>query len=204
MARTDNTHSRVVAGMKVLLPLVALGLLSTVFLISNTVDPSQSVPTAEIDLERRARELGATDPSFAGVTRQGDEIRFEADIVRPDPASPERLIADRITAQFRLDAGTQVDVTARAAEVDQRALTAELQGDVQMTTSTGYVIDTARLISRLDALHVLSPGTVTATGPLGDLTAGRMLLQNAGESEAAELLFSGGVKLIYLPGKVEE
>lgn len=202
MARTDNTHSRVVAGMKILLPLVALGLLSTVFLISNTVDPSKSVPTAQIDLEKRARELGATNPSFAGVTRQGDEIRFKADIVRPDPATPERLTADRVAAQFRLDAGTEVDVTAHAAEFDQRALTAQLHGDVRMITSTGYVIDTARLISRLDALHVLSPGQVTATGPLGDLTAGRMLLHRAAPDGAAELLFSAGVKLVYLPKSV--
>jgi len=204
MARADNTHSRVVAGMKVLLPLAALGLLSTVFLISNTVDPSQSVPTANIDLEKRARELGATDPSFAGVTRQGDEIRFEADIVRPDADAPERLIADRIAAQFRLDGGTEVDITARTAEVDQDALTAELHGEVRMTTSTGYVIDTARLISRLDALHVLSPGKVTATGPLGDLTAGRMLLHNAADGGAAELRFSAGVKLVYQTRNVEE
>ena len=204
MARTDNTHSRVVAGMKVLLPLVALGLLSTVFLISNTVDPSQSVPTADIDLEKRARELGATSPSFAGVTEAGDEIRFEADIVRPDPAAPERLIADRITVQFLLESGTRVDVIARTGAFDQDALKAELQGDVQMTTSTGYVIDSARLISRLETLHVRSPGTVTATGPLGDLTAGRMLLQNARDGGAAELLFSGGVKLIYEPDTVKE
>jgi len=107
-------------------------------------------------------------------------------------------------AQFRLGAGTQVDITARLAEFDQRALTAQLHGDVRMTTSTGYVIDTARLISRLDALHVLSPGTVTATGPLGDLTAGRMLLHNVAASDAAELLFSAGVKLVYQPPSVEE
>ncbi|MEI4233444.1 hypothetical protein [Roseovarius sp. D22-M7] len=206
MAGADNIHSRVVAGMKVLLPLVALGLLSTLFLISNTVDPSQSVSTSDIDLEKRARELGATNPSFAGVTRQGDEIRFDARIVRPDPDTPKRLTADRVEAQFRLDAGTRVDVTARAAEFDQDALTAQLHGDVRMTTSTGYVIETARLISRLDALHVLSPGTVTATGPLGELTAGRMLLHNAARDAvgdgAAELLFSAGVKLVYRPKAV--
>lgn len=204
MARADNTHSRVVAGMKVLLPLVALGLLSTVFLISNTVDPSQSVPTAQVDLEKRARELGATNPSFAGVTRQGDEIRFNADIVRPDLASPERLSAERIAARFRLEAGTEVDINAREAEFDQGALTAQLHGDVRMTTSTGYLIESARLISSLDALHVLSPGRVTATGPLGDLTAGRMLLHNATRDESAELRFSAGVKLVYLPGNVED
>lgn len=202
MVRTDNTHSRIVAGMKILLPLVALGLLSTVFLISRPVDPSQSVPASQIDLQKRARELGATNPSFAGVTRAGDEIRFDADIVRPDPAAPARLTADRIAAQFRLEAGTLVEITANAAEFDQRALSAQMHDDVHITTSTGYVIDTARLISRLDALHVLSPGPVTATGPPGKLTAGRMLLHNAASSGAAELVFSRGVKLIYRPDTV--
>lgn len=204
MVRTDNTHSRIVAGMKILLPLAALGLLSTVFLISNTVDPSQSVPTAQIDLQKRARELGATNPSFAGVTRQGDEIRFEADIVRPDPAAPTRLTADRIAAQFRLEAGTRVEITARSGAFDQRALRARLHDEVRMTTSTGYVIETERLISKLDALHVRSPGTVTATGPPGKLTAGRMLLHNASPGGAAELVFSDGVKLVYRPGAVED
>lgn len=204
MARADNTYSKVVAGMKVLLPLAALGLLSTLFLISNIVDPSDSVPMSQIDLEQRARDLGATNPSFAGVTGQGDEIRFTADIVRPDPETPERLTAERVAAQFRLQAGTRVDITADTADLERREMTAQLGGDVRMTTSTGYVIETDRLISRLDALYALSPGPITATGPLGDLTAGRMVLQNAPQTGAAELHFSAGVKLVYLPQAVEE
>lgn len=206
MARADNTYSRVVAAMKVLLPLIALGLLSTLFLISRTVDPSKSVPVAQGDVEKRAQDMGASNPSFAGVTDTGDEIRFNAGIARPGRDVGGPITAEAVSAQIRLPTGTIVDITARAAEFDQRAMQAQLRGDVQITTSTGYVIDTDRLDMNLDALNATTPDSVTATGPLGDLTAGQMVLRNAnGDGDvngAAELLFTQGVKLIYQPPDV--
>ncbi|WP_297771553.1 LPS export ABC transporter periplasmic protein LptC [uncultured Roseovarius sp.] len=204
MARADNTYSRVVAGMKVLLPLIALGLLSTMFLISRTVDPSKTVPVGEIDLEQRAQDMGATNPSFAGVTAEGDEIRFTADMARPGRENPERLIADEVSAQLRLAAGTVVDITARSAAFEQRALTAQLSGNVHIKTSTGYVIDTEQLDTKLDKLHARTPGPVTASGPLGDFSAQRMVLRNAPESGHPELIFTDGVKLLYQPRDVED
>ena len=202
MARADNTYSRVVAGMKVLLPLLALGLLSTLFLISRTVDPSKSVPVAQADVEKRAQDMGASNPSFAGVTDAGDEILFNAGIARPGRDVDGPITAEAVTAQIRFAAGTIVDITARAAEFDQRAMQAQLRGDVQITTSTGYVIDTDRLDMTLDALNATTPDTVSATGPPGDLTAGQMVLRNANGNGAAELLFTEGVKLIYQPPDV--
>ncbi|MDZ7710184.1 MAG: hypothetical protein U5K36_09035 [Roseovarius sp.] len=199
MARADNTYSQIVAGMKILLPLAALGLLSTLFLISNTVDPSNSVPIAPIDLEQRAQELGVTRPSFAGVSGRGDEIILRADTARPERDMPERLVAERITGEIGLAGGAGLRLRATTARLDQTTMTATLEGAVHVTTTTGYEIDTGRLDMRLDALYAESPGQVTATGPLGDLTAGRMILHEAGDNGDAELLFSGGVKLIYRP-----
>jgi lipopolysaccharide export system protein LptC len=199
MARADNTYSHVVAGMKVLLPLVALGLLSTLFLISQRIDPSAPVPTAPIDLGQRAQDLGVTRPSFAGVTGRGDEIALQADAARPERDAPERLLAERITGEIALVDGAALRLRADTARLDQRTMTATLEGTVHITTTTGYEIETDRLDTRIDALGAESPGPVTATGPLGDLEAGRMVLHEAAESGDAELLFSGGVKLIYRP-----
>jgi lipopolysaccharide export system protein LptC len=204
MARAQNTYSRIVAWIKIILPLSALGLLSTLFLFSRTVDPTLSVPSSQIDLEQRAQDLGATNPRFAGVTREGDEIRFAAEFARPDRTTPEHLIADGVTAQIRLSAGTVIDITSGQAQMQQGQMTASLMGEVQITTSTGYVIDTERLNSRLDEVYAETPGQVTATGPVGALTAGRMLLHNNAESGAPELLFTEGVKLIYQPGEAGE
>ncbi|WP_104018237.1 LPS export ABC transporter periplasmic protein LptC [Roseovarius nitratireducens] len=204
MARADNTYSRIVAGMKILLPLVALGLLSTLFLISNTVDPSGPVPTAPIDLEQRAQNLGVTRPSFAGISGRGDEIKMRADVAWPDPDDTRRLIAERITGEIGLIGGTVLNLSAANARLDQTKMTAMLEGAVHITSTAGYEIDTDRLDTRLDALYAKSPGPVTATGPLGDLDAGHMILREAPGSGDAELVFSGGVKLVYRPNIEKE
>jgi len=204
MARADNTYSRIVAGMKILLPLAALGLLSTLFLISNTVDPSSPVPTAPINLEQRAQDLGVTRPSFAGVSGRGDEITVRADAARPERGAPERLLAERVTGEIALSDGAGLRLRATSAHLDQRSMTAMLEGAVHITTTTGYEIDTDRLETRLDALYAESPGEVSGTGPLGDITAGRMILHEAADSGDAELLFSGGVKLVYRPNIEKE
>jgi len=74
----DNLHSRLVAGMKILLPLAALGMLSTLFLISERFDPGEAVPPAAIELRDRARDEGATNAALAGVTRGGHEVLLRA------------------------------------------------------------------------------------------------------------------------------
>ncbi|WP_300549517.1 LPS export ABC transporter periplasmic protein LptC [Roseovarius sp.] len=204
MARADNTYSRVVAWMKIILPLAALGLLSTVFMISRTVDPTQSIPISQIDIEQRAQDMGATRPSFAGVTKQGDEIRFAADSARPERGAPEILLAEGVHARMALAAGTVVDITSSRANMNQNDLTATLDGEVQITTSSGYLVDTDRLTTRLDAIYAESPGQVTAVGSIGHIDAGRMLLRNNSASNEPELLFTGGVKLIYRPDNAKE
>lgn len=199
MARADNTYSRIVAGMKILLPLAALGLLSTLFLISRTIDPSKSVQLSEIDLEKRAQEMGVTSPSFAGVTAKGDEVVITADMARPDANSTDRISAEQVRGEMRLSGGTVIELHADAARVDQAAMTAALLGGVHITTTTGYVIDTERLDARLDVLHAESAGSVEATGPIGTIEAGQMLLHHNAETDTAEVLFTGGVVLVYLP-----
>ncbi|MBE0453401.1 hypothetical protein [Roseovarius autotrophicus] len=204
MARADNTYSRIIAGAKILLPLAALGLLSTLFLISRTIDPSKSVPLAEIDLERRAQEMGVTNPSFAGMTVGGDEVTIAADMARPDRDTQERLSADQVRGEMRLSGGTVFNLRSDEARLDQGAMTAALLGGVRITTTTGYVIDTDRLDARLDVLHAESAGAVRATGPIGSLDAGKMLLHHNAETDTAEVLFTGGVVLIYQPRTFEE
>src|SRR6056297_1253370 len=127
MARADNTYSRVVAGMKVILPLAALGMLSTLFLISNTIDPSDPVPTAPIDLEQRAQDLGVTRPSFAGVTGRGDEIILHAEAARPERDAPQHLLAERVTGEIGLVGGAGLHLRSAMARLDQRTMTATLE-----------------------------------------------------------------------------
>ena len=204
MTRGYDLYSQVIAWMKIILPLAALGLLSTLFLISRTVDPTQQPPISQIDLEQRAHEQGATNPSFAGVTSGGDEVMLEALRARPDLSDPEHLIADEVKAEIRLQDGTIVDITSDHADMHQSDFTASLDGNVTVETTTGYLIRTDRLNTRFDVLHAETPGAVEASGPPGDITAGKMLLTSNEESGDAELVFTDGVKLVYTPQKPED
>ncbi|MGK7753186.1 MULTISPECIES: LPS export ABC transporter periplasmic protein LptC [unclassified Roseovarius] len=204
MATTDNFYSRLVAWMKIILPLTALGLLSTLFLISRHIDPTKSIPIAEIDLEQRAQEQGATNAAFAGVTRGGDEIMVTAETARPNPQDPRLINAEDVTAEMRLASGSVVTVTSDRADMHQSDLNASLIGDVHVDTTTGYKVRTERLDARLDVLYAETPGQISGTGPPGDLSAGRMVLTGDEETGAAHLLFTDGVKLIYTPQPAED
>ncbi len=204
MAATDNFYSRLVAWMKIILPLTALGILSTLFLISRHIDPTKSIPIAEIDLEQRAQEQGATNAAFAGVTRGGDEVKIAADTARPNPDDPRLINAEDVTAEMHLVSGSVVTVTSDRGDMHQSDLNASLIGNVNVDTTTGYKMTTERLDARLDVLYAETPGPVSGKGPPGDLTAGRMVLTGDEETGEAHLVFTDGVKLIYTPQPAED
>ncbi|MGB3251218.1 MAG: hypothetical protein WBB13_18855, partial [Tabrizicola sp.] len=70
MARVDR-HTRLVGWLKVALPLTALAILSTLFLVARRIDPEAALPYAEVDVEDLAREPRMTAPTYAGTTEDG-------------------------------------------------------------------------------------------------------------------------------------
>ncbi|MCQ0091003.1 hypothetical protein FGD77_04645 [Roseovarius sp. M141] len=204
MRRGDNFHTRLVNWAKIILPLVALGLLSTLFLLSRKVDLNDQIPIAGVDLAQRAHDQGVTNPSFSGVTRSGEEVSFRAQSVRPDPADRDILRAERAQAKLRLNGGGVVDISSQRGAANQADMTALLEGDVRFETTTGYDIRTDSINTRFNTLYVETPGAITGTGPPGDLSAGRMLLTSDPKTGDAHLRFTDGVKLIYMPAKSKD
>ncbi len=58
----DDSYSAFVTWVKTLLPIAALGLLSTIFLFSGKVDVTQSLPYAENNIDNIIREQRITRP----------------------------------------------------------------------------------------------------------------------------------------------
>lgn len=193
----DN-RSRFVAWAKIVLPLVALGLLSTMFLFSRSIDPGDAIPFAGIDVESIAREQRIGGPRFAGTTSDGAALTVAAASARPDPAALKRFIVTDVTAMLALPVSGQFDLRADGAVVDTVAQIVDLSGGVVLTTSTGYRIETDHLSTGIEETSVVSDVEIRATGPIGTLTAGSMRLDK-GEGGYV-LVFKDGVNLIYDPG----
>jgi len=197
MARVDNRYSRFVLWAKIAFPLVALGLLSTMFLFSRTLDPSDAIPFADIDVEKIAREQQLTTPRFSGTTSDGSAITIDAESALPSLTDPRRLTIDKVVARIETQTGPSYGIIAQSAIYDGSAELLDLEGDVRISTSTGYRLETEKLVTNLAATGVSAPDFVTGRGPAGLLEAGSMELTTNGETQV--LVFKNGVKLIYDP-----
>jgi len=199
MTYKDDPHSKLVAWAKVVLPLLSLALLVTLFLFIGRRDQTFTIPFARVDLETIAREQRLEAPRFATVTEDGGKLSLSSGLVRPDMASPDVVTSQRIDGELALPDGSSIALRAQDLIVDGIASVAELSGDVTLETSSGYVIETQHIASMLNVSRIESPGTVSATGPVGELTSGSMEISRDAETQNFRLMFNDGVKVVYQP-----
>jgi lipopolysaccharide export system protein LptC len=199
MNRRADRYSRTVALLKIAFPLGALALLSTLFLVSRAIDTQTAIPFADKEIQERLRDQQITGPFFSGSTQNGDQMSFSAQKLVTLPGRIGANRAEDVRAELETAQGATYQLQADIAELDIADNTAILRGDVSMVTSTGYRINTAEMVSQLSQLDVTAAGEVEAIGPPGQLTAGKMRVFSPKDSDATQMLFSGGVKLVYTP-----
>lgn len=194
----DNLHSTLVAWLKVILPLAALALLSTLFLVARRIDPEAAIPFAEGELEDRLRQPRLTAPIWTGVTDDGAALRITAAEARPAAAGGTSPTARELTARLDMPGGGRADILADRGTLDRAAGTMTVEGNVVITTSTGYRVETPALVAALDRTRIESRGPVAATGPIGRIEAQGMVLAASDAAAGTYVLrFTGDVKLLY-------
>lgn len=197
-----DTHSRLVGWLKVVLPLMALALLSTLFLVADRIDPNDAIPYAEVDVEDLLKDPRMSAPTYAGTTSDGAAITVSAASARP-AGQDSGARAEAVTALLDMPDGGHAEMTAAEAKIDDAAGLLALSGGVRIATSSGYTLETEGMTARLDRSELAGPGPVSAIGPPGQITAQGFALTRKPAADGAGdylLVFSGGVKLIYQPG----
>lgn len=190
-----NTYSVIVSWAKIILPMVALGLLSTVFLFSRQIDPEAAIPFADIDLEARLREQRLSKPNYATTTEDGSALTIVAESAAPI-LNGDGGTAENIVARLKRTDGTTIDMTSDSGMI-QGTKTLTLTGNVAIDTSDGYSLRSDEMVSAMNRTDITSPGPITGTGPFGDLQAGRMHLTVPENEDGILAVFEGGVRLIY-------
>ncbi|WP_323005306.1 LPS export ABC transporter periplasmic protein LptC [Pseudorhodobacter sp.] len=200
MTGHDNFHSTAVAWLKIVLPLLALAILSTLFLVSRTIDPSDAIPFAEVDIADRIREPRLTSPTWAGVTDDGAALTIAADEARPQQATGAGASAAALIVDLKTPDGARTQLVAARGLLDTKLNTLLVEGGVTITTSSGYALQTEAMTAALDRTSLVSETAVAGQGPAGDLTAGAMeITQMRDGSGSYVLVLKNGVKLLYQP-----
>lgn len=199
MAETDG-YSRLVLFAKITLPLVALAILSTLFLLSRDVDPEAAIPYAELDVEQIAREQRLTNARYASVTQDGAAIVVSAADARPDPNSEGQIIGRTIAAKIELAEGDRIDLTSSGGLIDLTERTAGLNQDVVLISTAGYEVRAENMTASLDRVDVFTDRQVQIQAPFGTIVAGNMRLTK-GESadDGYRLVFQEKVRMLYTP-----
>lgn len=200
-----DAYSRLVAWLKVMLPLAALALLSTLFLFSRAVDPTASIPFAETEIQERLRDQQITAPFFSGTTAAGDQISFVAEKLITPAGTVGRNEAEIVEIEIETASESRILMTSNHASYDLTEDMSTLTGQVIITTSAEYDIRSDEVRSRMSRVEVESPGAVAGLSPMGEINAGGLrITARDGENAPIQMLFTDGVKLVYLPKQVED
>ena len=185
------------------LPLGALVLLSTVFLLSRNIDPQRAIDLSDLDVTELARQPRIGTARIATVTREDTALVIEAETLRSvgDPqTSPVHLSLDAPTGEMEFPSGRIASFRAETGALDQSRDLLELRGAVELRTSDGFRLSMPMLVSALQRTHVTGTGGIKGDGPPGRITADRLeLTAKSGETGGYLLAFTGDVRLIYLP-----
>ncbi len=197
MARSDNFHSQLVGWAKIILPLCALALLSTLFLFSRGHNEPTDIAMSEVEAIAREQRLSA--PLFSGVTDDGAVVSISARAARPDDARPDTVAINDLRMRMDNPDGSYIEVTGTEGDVDGRSRVARFLGLARLVTSTGYQMETNGLIAELDTGLVTSDGLLEIRAPFGELTAGQVTFQVSPDNAGQQMLFTNGVRLLYKP-----
>ncbi|MBB97370.1 MAG: hypothetical protein CML68_22560 [Rhodobacteraceae bacterium] len=194
-----DSYSRRVAFLKVVLPLAALAILSTLFLLSRGSNIDSTIPFSDAEIAERIRDQQITEPRFAGTTERGDEVFLSATKAVPGGGDNPGAAQD-LRGEIRLARGGVITMEAASGWVNVPSDVAEFRGQVTIVTDTGYTLVTDRLETAVKRIDATAPGPVAGDGPLGTLNAGAMrVMAPDNDAEATHLVFLNGVKLVYDP-----
>lgn len=197
MPRADNRYSQFVTAAKIILPLLALGLLSSLFLISNAPEGDQTIPFSDLELEEIVEGQRILRPRYQTVLDSGATARFSAESARPDLTDPDRFMASEISGRVVQLDGIQIDIRGAEGVMDNTRRTIRIEGGLRLSRTDGFTLSTDGAEASLDGQRAETTGDVIVLGPGLTLSAGRALMQPDPETGSREVVFTDGVKLVY-------
>lgn len=203
IASDTDGYSKLVRWAKLILPVLALGLIVSIFAFSKPDAIRDGSLFTDAEMAELAEGQKITNPNFAGVTLAGDAFTVEAETALPDAPKPTRIDLVKPAAEINTERGLDIASWAEAGVLDIDGRSVTLSGSVSLSTSSGYSAQTEELILDFETGNASSPGRVVAQGPIGSIESGSFLAEQstdpAADGKQAVLYFKKGVKLIYVP-----
>lgn len=192
-------YSRFIYYVKIILPLIAIALLSTVFLFTKERTLEGGLTFSKADLLSLKTGMRLSKPRFSGSNAQGDVYDFSAQLVLPDAPNPSMLEAVGLSGEIRFIQGEKLLLNAGKAEYRVNTQALRLLDGISIAFSNGFHAKSEELLAELEIGRLTTKGAVIASSPMGNIEAGSLRveqeLQNGEEKRM--IWFENGVKLVF-------
>lgn len=205
MTYSGNLYSGFVTFAKIVLPLAAIGLLASLFLLAGGPEETERIPYSDVELEEIISGQRLASPNYQSVLADGAALSIVAERGLPDQEVKGRIRADEIVARLTGLDGIRTLLTAPHGIYDEQTQIAAATGGVRIRRSDGYVATTPGIRTQIDGKAAETLGRLIVEGPGVYLEAGSARLTQGDAGSGSEVLvFSGGIKLIYDASAVPE
>ena len=195
----DDGYSAFVAWVKTLLPIAALGMLSTIFLFSGKIDVTKSLPYAELNVAEIVREQRITKPYFTTISENGTEVALSAAYASADPNIIDIYNVSEPSIVLKSKTGRRNQITAGFGKMNSTSQQAIVSQEVNVTGTPGFWFKTNSLDVDFERATAYSNEFFEGVTPIGAVKAGKMFMQMAADDR--QIVFTNGVELVYQPYK---
>lgn len=193
-------YTRAVRATKLVLPVVALGLLALLVLLARQAPEGEPLRFVSGELGELAENQQLGRPRHAAMTDDGGELTITADQFVPDPARDRVTLGREMAATLAMPDGAVYDITSLSGELDEPAMLSTLRDDVVIVSSEGLVMRTDALRMRTDRSYLETLAPVRIDSDTGYLEADRMeVFTTPGAERQTRIVFTGAVRLLYTP-----
>ncbi len=191
-AQASRQYSRFVGMMKLLLPLLAFGLVVAVVIWPNEFREATGFHLSYVsDDDGNATELTMLRPRYLGTDARNRPYVVTADRATQDLLDQRLITLKRLQADMSMADGRWFTVMADTGVFHQQKQHLRLQGAINLFSDQGYEFNAEVADIDLNTGVGISDLPVRGQGPFGTLRADRLVVEDFGQ----RLLFKGNVRM---------
>ncbi|MBT4042007.1 MAG: LPS export ABC transporter periplasmic protein LptC [Rhodospirillaceae bacterium] len=185
-------YSRFVGMMKLLLPVLALGLVVAVVIWPNEFSETTGFHLSYAAPEEGGgAELAMLRPRYLGTDARNRPFLVTADRAVQDPNDQRLITLDRLQADMSMANGEWFTILADTGIYHQQRQYLQLQGAINLFSDQGYEFNAQAIEIDLSNGRATTDQPVRGQGPFGTLRADHMVVEDYGQ----RLFFKGNVKM---------
>ena len=199
MATYDRIYFRVINFLKIALPVIGVGLIIAMFILSRDQVSKAVLPFDKNKFEHELAKQQINQLYYSGQTDAGDELALSAQAAAESLEGQDKLEMKSVSATVKTKYGLEINATALFGEYLYSEKLLKMSGSVLISSSTGYQLSTPALLVSTDGTYIRGVGPVEGFSPMGKIQAGKIEIKRENANAPMQLWFSEKVMIDYEP-----